>query len=168
MLFRSAGCALLLLPGGDAEVDAGGVALALGAGASYTAYTLASKALLDAGDTPAGAMARAFGLGGLLLLPVLPLAGMGWLAHPGGLATAIYLGAIATTVAYTLFARGLRELSPPTVVTLVLAEPVTATLLGVVALGERPGLSAAVGALLVLCGLLVLAAPGGRHAGLSS
>ena len=121
-----AGCALLLLPGGDAEVDAGGVALALGAGASYTAYTLASKALLDAGDTPAGAMARAFGLGGLLLLPVLPLAGMGWLAHPGGLATAIYLGAIATTVAYTLFARGLRELSPPTVVTLVLAEPVTA------------------------------------------
>ncbi len=152
-----AGCALLLLPGGDAQVDAGGVALALGAGASYTAYTLASKALLDAGDTPAGAMARAFGLAGLVLLPVLPLAGIGWLAHPGGMATALYLGVVTTTVSYTLFARGLRELPPPTVVTLVLAEPVTATVLGVVALGERPGVSAAIGGLLVLSGLLVLA-----------
>lgn len=154
------GCALLLVPGGDVEVDAGGVVLALGAGASYTAYTLSSKALLDAGDTPAGAMARAFGLGGLLLLPVLPIAGTGWLTDPGGLATALYLGVVTTAIAYTLFARGLRELPPPTVVTLVLAEPVTATALGVVVLGERPGLSAAVGALLVLAGLMLLAAPG--------
>ena len=41
--------------------------------------------------------------------------------------------------------------------TLVLAEPVTATALGVVVLGERPGLSAALGALLVLAGLVLLA-----------
>ncbi len=154
-----AGCALLLLPGGDVEVDAGGVLLALGAGASYTAYTLSSKALLDAGDTPAGSMARAFGLGGLLLLPVLPLTGIGWLGHPGGLATALYLGVVTTAVAYTLFARGLRELAPTTVVTLVLAEPVTATALGILVLGERPGFSAAIGALLVLAGLLLLAVP---------
>lgn len=154
-----AGCALLLLPGGDVEVDTGGVLLALGAGASYTAYTLSSKALLDAGDTPSGAMARAFGLGGLLLLPVLPLAGMSWLAEPGGLATALYLGIFTTAIAYTLFARGLRELAPTTVVTLVLAEPVTATALGVVVLGERPGITAAAGALLVLAGLLLLAVP---------
>jgi DME family drug/metabolite transporter len=154
-----AGCALLLIPGGDVEVDAAGVVLALGAGASYTAYTLSSKALLDAGDTPAGAMARAFGLGGLLLLPVLPLAGMSWLADPGGLATALYLGIFTTAIAYTLFARGLRELAPTTVVTLVLAEPVTATALGILVLGERPGVSAAIGALLVLAGLLLLAVP---------
>jgi len=154
-----AGCALLLLPGGDVEVDTGGVLLALGAGASYTAYTLSSKALLDAGDTPAGAMARAFGFGGLLLLPVLPIAGMSWLADPGGLATALYLGIVTTAIAYTLFARGLRELAPTTVVTLVLAEPVTATALGVLVLGERPGITAAIGALLVLAGLLLLALP---------
>ena len=154
-----AGCALLLLPGGDVEVDTGGVLLALGAGASYTAYTLSSKALLDAGDTPAGAMARAFGFGGLLLLPVLPIAGMSWLADPGGLATALYLGIVTTAIAYTLFARGLRELAPTTVVTLVLAEPVTATAIGVLVLGERPGITAAIGALLVLAGLLLLALP---------
>lgn len=157
------GCALLLLPGGDAEVDAGGVALALGAGAAYSAYTISSKRLLDAGDTPAGAMARAFGIGGLLLLPVLPIAGTEWLGEPGGLATALYLGVVTTALAYTLFARGLRELAPPTVVTLVLAEPVTATALGVAVLGERPGWTAAAGALLVLAGLVLLAVPGRRR-----
>lgn len=159
-----AGCALLLIPGGDVTVDPAGVVLALGAAASYTAYTLSSKALLDAGDTPAGVMARAFGLGGLLLLPVLPFAGIAWLGTPSGLATAVYLGVATTAVAYTLFARGLRELPAPTVVTLVLAEPVTATALGVVVLGERPGISAVLGALLVLAGLLVLVAPGSRAA----
>jgi DME family drug/metabolite transporter len=84
---------------------------------------------------------------------------MSWLADPGGLATALYLGIFTTAIAYTLFARGLRELAPTTVVTLVLAEPVTATALGILVLGERPGVSAAIGALLVLAGLLLLAVP---------
>ena len=151
-----AGCALLLLAGGDAEVDPAGVALAVGAGACYTAYTLAAKALLEAGDTPAGAMARAFGLGGLLLVPVLAIAGVDGLTSAGALATVAYLGVATTAVAYTLFGRGLRELAPPTVVTLVLAEPLTAAALGVIVLGERPGPLAAAGALLVLGGLALL------------
>ena len=151
-----AGCGLLLLPGGDVAVDGGGVVLALGAGASYAAYTLASKALLDAGATPAAVMARAFGGGALLLAGVLPFAGVAWLGTPGGLLTALYLGVATTAVAYTLFARGLRELPATTVVTLVLAEPVTATALGVLALGERPGLVAAVGAVLVGAAIFVL------------
>ena len=62
-----------------------------------------------------------------------------------------------------LFARGLRHLPAGEVATLTLAEPVTATALGVVVLGERPGAIAALGVLLVLAGLAVLAAP--RRAG---
>src|SRR3954451_7811160 len=43
------GVALLALAGGGADVSAPGVALAVGAGASYATFTIASKRLLDAG-----------------------------------------------------------------------------------------------------------------------
>jgi DME family drug/metabolite transporter len=76
---------------------------------------------------------------------------------------ALYLGAIPTALAYVLFSRGLRSLSSGETATLVLAEPLTAALLGIVALGEQPSLTAAIGAGLVLAGLVVLAA-GGRRA----
>ena len=75
------------------------------------------------------------------------------------MAVALYLGLVTLALSYWLLARGLRGLPASTVVTLGLAEPVTATLLGLVVLGERlHGLSAA-GIVLVFAGLLVLAAP---------
>ncbi|MEA2480204.1 MAG: drug/metabolite transporter, family [Thermoleophilaceae bacterium] len=152
------GAALLVLAGGDAaSVDPGGVALALGAGASYGLYTVTSKTLLDAGQRPEAVMAVAFAAGAILLVPVLALGDTAWLAHPGGIALAAYLGLIPTALAYVLFARGLERLPAATVATLTLAEPLTAALLGILVLGERPGPVAIVGALLVLSGLLVLA-----------
>ena len=75
---------------------------------------------------------------------------------------ALFLGAIPTALAYVLFARGLRHLTPGETATLTLAEPLTATGLGILALGERPGAAAAIGAALVLAGLLTLAAPAAR------
>lgn len=92
--------------------------------------------------------------------------GLGEVGSPGGVALAVYLGAVPTALAYVLFARGLRHLPAGEVATLTLAEPVTATALGVAVLGERPGAIAALGVLLVLAGLAVLAAPrrrGGRQ-----
>jgi DME family drug/metabolite transporter len=108
-------------------------------------------------------MAAGFGGAGLLLLPALVLAGPGFLGTPGGLALAAYLAVVPTALAYVLFSRGLRHLSSGETATLVLAEPLTAAALGVVALGEHPSLTAGAGALLVLAGLLVLAAPGRRR-----
>jgi DME family drug/metabolite transporter len=66
---------------------------------------------------------------------------------------------VPTALAYVLFSRGLRRLASGETATLVLAEPLTAAVLGVIALGEHPSATAAAGALLVLGGLLVLAAP---------
>ena len=76
---------------------------------------------------------------------------------------AAYLAAVPTALAYVLFSRGLRHLSSGETATIVLAEPLTAAVLGVIALGEHPSAAAGVGALLVLAGLLVLAAPGRRR-----
>jgi DME family drug/metabolite transporter len=154
---------LLLAGDGGASVDLTGVALAVTSGIGYATYTVLSKRMLDAGEAPEGVMAAGFGGAGVLLLPALVVAGPGFLGTPGGLAMAAYLAAVPTALAYVLFSRGLRQMSSGETATLVLAEPLTAAVLGVVALGEHPSPTAGIGALLVLAGLLVLAAPGRRR-----
>jgi DME family drug/metabolite transporter len=104
-------------------------------------------------------MARVFGLGALLLAPVLLAGDVAWVGSAGGLAMALWLGVVPTALAYILFARGLRTLPAGEVATLTLAEPVTATVLGAVVLAERPGAAAAGGIALILGGLAVLAVP---------
>lgn len=151
-----AGLALLVLEGGTSRsTDVGGVLLAVVAGLGYAAYTVLAKRQLGAGHDPSAVMAAAFGLGGLLLVPVLLTQPLGWLATPGGAALALYLGVVTTTLAYLLFGRGLAVLAAGPVTTLVLAEPVVATALGTVVLDERLSAAGAVGAGLVLAGLLV-------------
>jgi DME family drug/metabolite transporter len=154
----AAGVALLAMAGGGASVDAGGVLLAVGAGASYAAFTLATKRLLAAGHRDEPVMATTFCLGALLLVPVLLTGTSGWLATPGGLALALWLGAVPTALGYLFFARGLRHLTPGETATLTLAEPATATVLGAVVLGETLDLTAAGGIALIVAGLSVLAA----------
>jgi DME family drug/metabolite transporter len=68
---------------------------------------------------------------------------------------ALWLGLATTTVAYVLFGRGLRHLPAGPVTTLVLAEPVVATVLGVVVLGETLTVLGWIGAALVLAGLVL-------------
>jgi DME family drug/metabolite transporter len=154
----TAGVALLVASGGAASVSAPGVALALGAGLGYATYTVAAKRLLDDGQAPEAVMARTFGTGALMLLPVLPATGFAAFASPGAALVAVYLGAIPTALAYVMFARGLRRLPSAEVATLTLAEPVTAAALGTVVLGEQLTPAAAAGAALVIAGLAALAA----------
>jgi DME family drug/metabolite transporter len=154
---------VLLAGDGGGTVDPGGIALAVAAGVGYATCTVLSKRLLETGVAPEGVMAAGFGAAAVLLVPVLAVAGPGFFTGTGGIALALYLGAIPTALAYVLFSRGLRALSSGETATLVLAEPLTAAALGVVALGEHPSAVAGAGAVLVLCGLAVLAAPGRRR-----
>jgi DME family drug/metabolite transporter len=155
----TAGVVVLVAGGREATVSVPGIALALGAGLSYAVYTVAAKRLLEVGHPPEAVMARSFGTGALLLLPVLA-AGAGDIATPGGVLLALYLGAVPTALAYVLFARGLRHLPAAEVSTLTLAEPLTAAALGVVVLGERLTPVSVAGAALVLAGLAALALRG--------
>jgi DME family drug/metabolite transporter len=148
------GLVLLSLDGTERpNVDMLGMGLALAAGLGYAAYTVAAKRLLNDGAAPAEVMAAAFGLGGLLMLPVLLISGIGWLASVDGALVALWLGLATTTIAYVLFGRGLRVLPAGPAAALVLAEPLVATLLGVVVLGEQLGPAGWVGALAVALGL---------------
>jgi DME family drug/metabolite transporter len=150
---------VLLAGDGGGTVEPAGIALAITAGLGYATCTVLSKRLIAAGSAPEGVMAAGFGGAAVLLVPVLALAGPGFLTSAGGLGLAVYLGAIPTALAYVLFSRGLRSLTSGETATLVLAEPLTAAALGIVALGEQPSVAAGIGAGLVLAGLAVLAAP---------
>ncbi|TAJ49837.1 MAG: EamA family transporter [Herbiconiux sp.] len=136
-----------------------GLAASIGAGASYAVYTLASKALLERGWTASGTMGSVFGLAALLSIPLLLATDTRWLFTGPGLALALWLGVITTTVAYLLFGWGLARLPASTVSTLTLTEPLTATLLGTLVLGETLTAMAAVGLAVLAVGLVVLAAP---------
>lgn len=151
---------LTLASASEASLSLTGIALALVSGAGYATYTVVAKRLLRLGHEPIPVMGVSFGLGAVLLLPVLVLGDTAWLRTGDGLALVLYLGIVPTALAYVLFARGLRQLDASEVTTLVLAEPLTATLLGAIVLDERVGAAGAVGACLVLAGLVVLAAPG--------
>lgn len=146
---------VVAIAGQPRDVDVGGVALALLAGVAYAAATLASKYLLDV-MTPTAAMASMFAVASALLLPLLPGADLDWLTRPRGWASALWLGLAATAAAYFAFARGLRRATVGQAATMGLAEPATATLLGLVLLQERPPPVAWVGVALVGAALVVL------------
>jgi DME family drug/metabolite transporter len=135
------------------NVVVGGLLLSLVAGAAYAAYTVSAKALIVRGASPSEAMAAAFGLGGIGMIPLLLATGADWLLSGYGLAIALWLGLGTTTVGYVLFGRGLQILPAGPVATLVLAEPLVATLLGVGVLGEPIGGAGWIGAALVAVGL---------------
>ena len=155
---------LALLSGGGLSGEPLGIALALLSGLAYAAYTVAAKSLMRSQGSST-VMASAFGLGGLVLLPVLAVQPVGWLATPGGVLLAGYLGLVTTTLAYVLFGRGLAVLPAGPVTTLVLAEPLVATALGVGLLDESLSAAGVAGAALVLAGLVLQGVAAGRSRG---
>ena len=149
--------------GAGSSTSPAGLMASLGAGTSYAVFALVTKALLDRGWTPATSTGAVFGGAAALSAPVLLATDLTWLDGPAPWGAVLWLGAVTTALAYALFARGLRHLPAATVATLTLAEPLTATLLGLVVLHEHLG-SAQVVALLLLAGALaVLAAPARRR-----
>ncbi len=157
------GCVVLTLSsGGDVRIDPIGVTLAIGAGVAYAANTLVMKGLLEQHE-PNAVIAVVFCLGALMLAPLLIGREMAWLAAPRSIAVVLHLGLVTTALAYWLFTRGLQRVQVSTAVTLSLAEPLTAGLLGLLVLGEQLNSLSFVGISLIFSGLAVLAF-GGRVA----
>lgn len=154
-----AGATLVLVQSGgaEAEVDALGVTMALGAGLAYAVLTVASRRLLDTGMQPTRAMAAVFAIGAVPSAVVLLATDGAALLTPRGVTLVLWLAVVTVALGYVLYARGLRVLSPATVGTLTLTEPLVAAALGIVLLGERPGLLAGLGALLLATGLVLVA-----------
>jgi drug/metabolite transporter, DME family len=158
-----AGCAVLVTAGKAAGANPAGVTLALAAGLCYAVYAVAAARLISAGSPETAVMGLLFGGAAVLLAPVLAASSAGWVLTGRGIAVIGYLGLVTTVLAYLLYGRGLRTLPAPVAVTLGLAEPVVAAILGLVILGERLTPAAVIG--LVLVGLALATLVGGQASG---
>lgn len=137
-----------------------GVALGLVAGFTYALYSWAAHRLMRRGVSSGAAMGTVFGLGGLLLLPVLLATGAPLLASWSNAAVGVYMALVPMFLGYVLFGWGLAHVPASTATTLSLLEPAVAALLAVLVVGERlPALGWAGIALVVGC-LAVLTTPG--------
>lgn len=150
--------------GGDAGgtgvvVSPLGILTSVGAGASYAVYAVATKILLDRGWRAGLAAGSVFGVTAILSLPVVIATPTAWLFTIEGALLVIWLALVATVLAYLLLGWGLERLSPTTVTTLTLAEPLGATLLGVIVLREQLSPVSIAGLVIIAIGLTILSVP---------
>lgn len=146
--------------GGDAGASpalaALGVGVGLLAGFAYALYTYASSRAIRAGHPSRGVMGGMFGLGALPLLAVLAVIGAPLLQSWTSIGLSAYLVLGPMFLAYLLFGIGLRSVRSSAATTITLLEPVFATVLAVLVVGERLSVLGWAGFALVLIGLAVL------------
>jgi DME family drug/metabolite transporter len=114
-----------------------GIALGLLAGFTYALYSWGAVRVMRCGLPSRPVMGAVFGLGGILLLPVLALTGVPIIASGSNLAVAAYLAIVPMFLGYILFGRGLATVAASTATTVSLLEPAVAALIAVTVLGEH-------------------------------
>jgi len=149
------GCILLFVNNGEGAVHMGGIGLALCAGFSFAMYTNISKKLMTQ-EEALPAVAMTFSICALFLLPFSIGGGFSWLAVAHNLWTMLFMGIMCTSIAYLLFLNGLQKITSSTAVTLSLAEPLTAAILGVFLVGEYLSVTSWIGVVMLLGGIVVL------------
>jgi DME family drug/metabolite transporter len=152
-----AGLTVLTLGGLDSSVsiDVLGVLASVGAGSAYSVYTVLGSRLSTPTTKATDVLAASFIIGSVVLIP-FGIPHLSELNSGAGLGLSLWLGLAATTAAYVFFGIGITHLAPGTVATLNLAEPVIATIFGVVLLNEVIQGLTAVGCALIALALLIL------------
>ncbi|MEY4313037.1 MAG: hypothetical protein RLZZ319_546 [Actinomycetota bacterium] len=114
----------------------GGIAFALLAGVAYALYSVAGSRVIAAGVPFRGSMGAVFSTGAVPLLVVLAMTGAPILANHDNTLRAAYLALGPTVTAYLFFGFALTRATASLVTLVTLLEPVFATILAVVVLGE--------------------------------
>lgn len=153
---------IILMSGATVELGGGrsaqvtlGVSLAILAGLAYGSYTYVLGLLTDRGHTPRAVAGGVFGAGAPVLLVVLLFTGAPLLASPERVGLSLYLVAGPMVIAYLAFSSALARLRASTVGTIALLEPVVATALALLIVGERVGPLAVAGIVLVVSSLVI-------------
>jgi DME family drug/metabolite transporter len=144
---------------GSAGTTVLGVALGLVAGLTYALYSWAAHRLISGGITSGAAMGAVFGIGGLLLMPVLLVTGAPLLSSWTNAGVGLYMALVPMFTGYVLFGWGLARVPASTATTLSLLEPAVAAVLAVLVVGERLPFLGWTGIALVVTCLAVLTAP---------
>jgi DME family drug/metabolite transporter len=134
-----------------------GLLMALAAGFCVACYLTASKIEVERGTHPVELPVAAYGVGSVVLAPVTLGQPLAWALTPAGFAVVVYLGVVTMALGNVLPIVGMRSMGPGPASIPMLADPLTATALGVLVLGETIPPLGAVGVGLVVAGLALQA-----------
>lgn len=149
-----AGC-LLLFSNNKININITGILLALGAGLSYSLFSLFNKKL-SGNNNPLTSITYIFLTTSILYLPMLFLFDFSWAYKKSGLPIVFFLGIITASLPFFLYTKGLEYSSAETSVTLTIAEPLTATILGIFLLKEKLNFLTITGLFLLLLGFIII------------
>ncbi len=158
-----AGLALLvagvgLLSGLHLAGNAAGVAWALIAGIGWAGYIVFGHRIALAAELrPQDGLAAGLAIGAIVLAPIFAWHAGPAFTHLNLLARAVLVAVASTAVPYSLEQLAMRRLSRPRFAVMLALLPATATLMGLVVLGQLPSAADAAGIALVI-GAIVLTA----------
>lgn len=147
--------ALRLIATGQATISTAAIALGLGSGLSYGLYTIFGKSALGRFD-PYQTVFYPFGFAAIVLALVAP-PWRPFIEHPQATTSLILLAVVPTLLPYLLYIAALRHLPSGTASMLASIEPVVATLLGFILLGETMTIDQVAGMAAIVLAALILA-----------
>lgn len=130
-------------------------------GLTYALYSWVARRLMLGGVPPSAAMGAIFGLGGILLLPILIATGAPFLASWTNAAVGIYMAVVPMFMGYVAFGFALARIPASMAITITLIEPVFAAILAVLIVGERLPAAGWLGVVLIVSCLVLTTMPPG-------
>ncbi|WP_379543382.1 DMT family transporter [Psychrobacter sp. R86515] len=137
-----------------------GVLLGLVAGLAYATYSWTARQMIENGVNSKSAMASMFGLSAILLLPSLLLTGENLFLDAKHISVALYLAIAPMFFGYLLFGQALRVIEASKATLITLLEPIVATILAIIIIGETFSPIGWLGmSLMIICLLLQVMKP---------
>lgn len=151
------GCFFMAISG-DTTADGNrlliGSLFAATAGATWT-FVGTNLRSMQKHATPLESSFVVMGAASLVLMPIVAFQNIAWIAEPGVFSLTLALGFVSTAIPYWLFTTGARRIPASHAFLYGLTEPITASFLGLVVLGERLASIGVVGYVLVIIGLVL-------------
>lgn len=133
-----------------------GILLGLVAGFTYALYSWSARQLMLKGINTKAAMGATFGCGGLLLIPVMLITGSAFFTLWTNIAVGFYMALIPMFLGYLCYGFGLSRISASMATTITLLEPVVATILAMLIVGEYLSIIGWIGMLLIFICLIMV------------
>ncbi|MBT0726576.1 DMT family transporter [Rosenbergiella australiborealis] len=139
-----------------------GIGLGLLAGLTYALYSWTARRMMVNGIARAAAMGATFGVGGLLLLPLLFYTGAPLLQSWHNAGIGAYMALFPMCIGYICYGAGLARIRASVATVITLLEPVIAALLAVIILGERLTSMGWLGIVIIISSLGIIIYPNQR------
>ncbi len=132
-----------------------GIILGCIAGLTYAGYSWAARCLIESGVHSTSSMSGLFGCAALLLLPSLWFTGDNLFSSSSNAFVSLYMAIIPMFLGYLLFGFGLNYIDASKATLITLIEPLVATVLAIVIIGEKFKVIGWIGVALVSLCLLI-------------